>query len=115
VHAVQHAGQVKPGYSLTKADVDDFRAFLGQQKIEVDDAEWAKSLESIRTQLLYEIVNAQLGLQEGFKVLNDQDPQVQAALQLWDRATRRSLLEAAKLQAPEIGPKSDDGTEAARR
>jgi carboxyl-terminal processing protease len=115
VHAVKHAGEVKQGYALTKQDVDEFRAFLAQQKIEIDDAEWTEALGSIRTQLQYEIVNAQLGLQEGFKVLNDQDPQVQAALRLWDRATRQALLEAAKLHGPELGPKSDDSAESVRR
>jgi carboxyl-terminal processing protease len=115
VHLVKHAGEVKPGHELQDQDVRDFRAWLGQQKMEIDEAEWAQAMPQIRMQLLYEIVNAHLGLHDGFKVLNEHDPQVQEALRLWERATRQALLQAARSHPPALGPKHVDPSESVRR
>jgi carboxyl-terminal processing protease len=115
VHLPAHAGEVKPGDPLKAQDVADFRAWLAQQKVEIDEKEWAEALPQVRMQLVYEIANAHLGLQEGFKVLNEHDPQVQEALRLWDRATRKALLQAVASPSPALGPKQADPSETVRR
>jgi carboxyl-terminal processing protease len=104
VHLVKKAGTVKPGYELTSQDVADYRAFLDADKFPVDEAEWTKALDSIKLQLRTEIVNAHLGLQEGFKVQNEGDPQVQAALKLWDKADHDTMIREARRHDPTVGP-----------
>ena len=104
VHLVKHAGAVRPGYALTDRDLAEFREFLQGDKFESPTDEWTAALPQVRQQLRVEIVNAHLGLDEGFKVQTEGDPQVQAALEMWSRADRASLAREAK-RDPRVGGK----------
>jgi carboxyl-terminal processing protease len=91
VHLARDAGKVEPGYSLTDQDVADFRAFVDAEGLSPLPAEWDAALDQVKVQLRTEILNAHLGLQEGFKVQAEADRQVQAALGLWEKAQRAAL------------------------
>lgn len=104
VHLVKKAGAVLPQYQLTDQDLADFRAFIDADKLPMDEGEWDAAIDQIKMHLRTEIVNAHLGLGEGFKIQCEGDPQVQAALGLWGRADRAALLLEATKRAPQIGP-----------
>jgi carboxyl-terminal processing protease len=91
-HAARHAGEVDASFQLSPKELAEFRAFAEAEKVSASEEEWLASQEQVRLQLLQEILNAHLGLEEGFKALNEGDPQVQAALQLWDRAAKSAML-----------------------
>lgn len=101
VHLVKKAGQVQGGYALTAQDLAEFQAFLKADGLTIEQKEWDEALAQVKLQLLVEIINAHLGLKEGFKAQNEGDPQVQAALGLWGRADRASLEHEV---APKLGP-----------
>lgn len=111
-HLEQHAGRVAPGYQVTPEDIRAFRAFLEGLEVEIDPGEWQEAAEDIALQLREEIVSAHLGLEEGFKVACEADPQVQAALELFPHATRTAILaDAAAGDTLTVG---DDGAEQER-
>lgn len=107
-HLAQHPDGVKPGWSPDDATVKDFREFIRKTDLEVTDQEWADALSQIRVQLEYEVVNAHLGLQAGFKALCEHDAQVQRALQSWDRALPEAIARDARSAPPSLGPRAAD-------
>jgi carboxyl-terminal processing protease len=109
LHVVQHAGEVKPGYHLLARDLDEFHAFLRDSKFEITDAEWEEAKPQVGLQLLAEIVNAHLGLQEGFKVTCESDPQVQAALEMLPHAEPQAILRDFKSGAPMLNHATESG------
>lgn len=108
-HLASKPGTVKAGWKLDEATFAEFRQFVKDSGLDVEDAEWAEADRQVRDQLEHEIINAHLGLQEGFKAAAEHDPQVQAALGLWDRAEPSAIArEARRSEAPSVGPKQDD-------
>jgi carboxyl-terminal processing protease len=106
-HLVKHAGTVKPGWHADAATMAEFREFVKASDLDVTDEEWTAAAGQIRRQLEHEIVNAHLGLQEGFKAYCEDDAQVQAALGLWDRAEADAIArDARRTPAPALGPKA---------
>ncbi|HLX44749.1 MAG TPA: S41 family peptidase [Bryobacteraceae bacterium] len=74
--------------------VDDFRSFLGQNKIEFTEADFSTNREWVRQQLKREIYITAFGVDESRQVAVEQDPEVQQAIASMTRA--KALLDAAK-------------------
>ncbi len=96
---------MKPGWKVDSDTVRAYRDFVVKSGLQVTDEEWTSSADEIRAQLEIELINAQLGLQEGFKAQCANDPQVKAALELWDRARPEEIARAAReARTPRLGP-----------
>jgi carboxyl-terminal processing protease len=106
-HAAQAPGAVRRGYRATDEDLAALRGFAESEKVKIDPAQWDASLEEIRFQLGYELTNAHLGLDDGFQLLCERDPQVQAALGLWDRAVKSALVSGVSDRG--AGPRPSGG------
>jgi carboxyl-terminal processing protease len=72
--------RVAPGWQLTDAMVDEFRAYLTKEGVRVDDAAFKADLTFIRAMLRYEVDLDLFGVAEARRHLSSVDPQVQVAL-----------------------------------
>jgi carboxyl-terminal processing protease len=82
------------GFSVTDTMVADFKQFLQDQKIRIDEESWTKDAGFIRAMLHYEIDDALFGTTERQRNLIAADPQAQFALQQFGEAVK--LTELAK-------------------
>jgi carboxyl-terminal processing protease len=77
------SGQPIPrDFEVTPQLVDDFRAFLNDQQIPVNEKLWSDNRNFIRTRLKTEIFNLTFGVAAGDEVAASADPQVQRAVEL---------------------------------
>lgn len=72
--------RVAPGWVLTDAMVQEFRAYLTKEGVRVDDAAFKADVSFIRAMLRYEVDVDLFGVAEARRHLSNVDPQVQAAL-----------------------------------
>jgi carboxyl-terminal processing protease len=72
--------RVAPGWQLTDAMVEEFRAYLTKEGVRVDDAAFKADLTFIRAMLRYEVDLDLFGIAEARRHLSSVDPQVQVAL-----------------------------------
>ncbi len=77
-----------PDGEITPALLDEFRGFLGEQQVPVNEKLWSENRNFIRTRLKTEIFNLSFGVARGDEVAASADPQVQRAVELLVEATR---------------------------
>jgi carboxyl-terminal processing protease len=81
---------------LKKRELEAFREFVEEENLEFDEEQWQEALPQIAMQVRYELANLYLGWKEGFKVINNSDPQVKAALKLLPHARQEAILADAR-------------------
>jgi carboxyl-terminal processing protease len=77
---------VEPGWTLTDAMVDEFRQFLVDQHVKIDEAAFKTDLAFIKSRIHYEVDVDLFGVEEARRVASATDPQLQAALGYFDEA-----------------------------
>jgi hypothetical protein len=82
------------GFTVTDGMVADFKQFLQEQKIRLDEEAWTKDADFIRAMIHYEIDDALFGMVERQRNLIARDPQAQFALAQFGDAVK--LTELAK-------------------
>jgi hypothetical protein len=82
--------KVAPGWRVTDAMVEEFRAYLTKERVRIDEAALKADQAFIRAMLRYEVDVDLFGVAEARRNLSSVDPQVQAALGYFDEA--RQLL-----------------------
>jgi len=94
--------RLAPGFQVTAAMLDDFKASLKQQRVTIDEEAFAKDEAFIRAMIHYDIDVALFGIGEARRNLIGVEPQAQFALQQFPDAIR--LTEMAKAR-PSRGQK----------
>lgn len=94
--------RLAPGFQVTAAMLDDFKASLRQQRVTIDEEAFAKDEAFIRAMIHYDIDVALFGIGEARRNLIGVEPQAQFALQQFPDAIR--LTEMAKAR-PSRGQK----------
>jgi carboxyl-terminal processing protease len=89
---------VERGFVVTDAMVEEFKAFLGEEKIRVDADAFAKDIAFIRAMIKYDIDLALFGVEEARRHLINTDPQTQFALSQFPEAVK--LSEMRRLRTP---------------
>jgi carboxyl-terminal processing protease len=83
---------VKAGFEVDDAMVEEFRAFLVEEKVKVDAAAFEKDREFIRAMIRYDIDLALFGVEAARRHLLGRDPQAQFALAQFPEAVKLSQL-----------------------
>ena len=96
---------VKRGFAVDAAMLDDFKSFLQEQKVRVDDKEVAEDADYMKALIKWEIDLALWGFQEAQENLAERDPQIQAALQMFPEAEKLSML--SRKPTPPVGKKAE--------
>lgn len=84
--------RVARGFAVDDATLQEFKTFLGTQKIKVDQEACAKDAEFIRAMIHYEVDMALFGLSDARRSLLTVDPQARFAMKLFPEADRLLLL-----------------------
>lgn len=92
---------VNAGFDVDEAMVRDFRVFLGERRIRIDEDAFAADLDFIKAMIRFEIELALFGVGEARKNLLMQDPQARQALTFFPQA--RTLSEMARNRTAGIG------------
>jgi carboxyl-terminal processing protease len=92
---------VDPGFEVDEVMVRDFRAFLAERPVRIDEEAFAADLDFIKAMIRFEIELALFGVGEARKNLLLQDPQARHALTLFPEARR--LSEASRSRRAGIG------------
>jgi carboxyl-terminal processing protease len=92
---------VRPGFVVDDAMLQDFKAFVADRKLTIDDAAWTKDKEFIRAMVRYEIDVALFSAATARRRLIADDPQTQFALTLFPEA--ESLLALSKTRSTRTG------------
>jgi carboxyl-terminal processing protease len=92
---------VRPGFAVDDAMLQDFKAFVADRKLTIDDAAWTKDKEFIRAMVRYEIDVALFSAATARRRLIADDPQTQFALTLFPEA--ESLLALSKSRSTQVG------------
>ena len=66
--------------TVDDAMLNDFKAFLKDQKVDISDKDFNDNLDWIKTSIKAELLTSQFGQTEGMKVRAEWDPQIQKAL-----------------------------------
>ncbi len=82
------AHTVAPGWQVTDAMVDEFKAFITDQGGRVDEAAFEADRAFVRAMIRFEVDNDLFGVEEARRNLSKVDPQVQTALGYFDDAQR---------------------------
>lgn len=77
---------VEQGWEVTPEMLGDFRAYLVEQGVTIDEAAWSADREFIRAMIHFEVDNDLFSFEEARRNLSRIDPQVQAALGYFDEA-----------------------------
>ena len=85
---------VTPGWVVTDAIVEEFRKFLIDDGVTIDDEAFATDLTFIKAMIHYEVDIDLFGVEEARRSISASDPQLQAALGYFDEARR--MLEQAE-------------------
>jgi carboxyl-terminal processing protease len=92
--ATEGRKRVARGFVVNDAMVQEFKQFLKDEKVKIDDEAFQKDLEFIKSQIHFEIDVALFGISEAQKNLISKDPQAQFALAQFGDAVK--LTELAK-------------------
>jgi len=87
---------VDRAFEVDDAMVRDFRAFLVERRVTIDDEAFAADADFIRAMIRFEIELALFGAGEARKNLLMQDPQARHALSLFPEARRLSELSRSR-------------------
>jgi carboxyl-terminal processing protease len=79
---------VRPGFTVDDAMMQDFRQFVVDRKLTIDEAAWSKDREFIRSMIRYEIDVALFSAATARQRLIADDPQAQFALTLFPEAEK---------------------------
>ncbi|HLI77208.1 MAG TPA: hypothetical protein VKV02_09700, partial [Acidobacteriaceae bacterium] len=66
--------------TVDDALLNDFKAFLKEQKVDITDKDFNDNLDWIKTSIKAELLTSQFGQTAGMKVRAEWDPQIQKAL-----------------------------------
>jgi carboxyl-terminal processing protease len=80
------------GFTVNDAMIAEFKAFLQDQKVKVDEEAFAKDLDFIKAMIHYDIDDALFGITERQKNLIGKDPQAQFALAQFGEAVKLTEL-----------------------
>jgi carboxyl-terminal processing protease len=89
--------KVEPGWQLTDALIDEFRAYLVEQRVKIDEDAFRTDLPFIKAMIRFEVDVDLFGIEEARRNLSRVDPQLRAALGYFDQARR--LLERGPARA----------------
>ena len=89
---------VAPGWVLTDAIVQEFREYLTDQQVRIDEPAFTKDLDFIKAMIRFEVDVDLFGIAEARRNLTKVDPQAQAALGYFEDA--RALLQLGENPAP---------------
>src|SRR5262249_17340970 len=70
-----------PKLEITDAIMDDFKDFLRGRHVELTDEEIQSNVDFIKRRIKQEVYTSSFGMQEGFKIAIQADPQVVKALE----------------------------------
>lgn len=84
------AHRVAPGWAVTDDLVREFRDYLGEQHVVIDEAAFTTDLAFLKAMIRFEVDVDLFGVEEARRNLSTVDPQVQAALGYFEEA--RQLL-----------------------
>jgi carboxyl-terminal processing protease len=87
---------VAPGWRVTDDMMGEFKTFLTDQGVRIDDAAFEADRAFIRAMIQFEVDNDLFGVEEARRNLSNVDPQVQTALGYFNEA--RQLLTAVRKQ-----------------
>jgi len=93
--------RMSKNFTVTEAMIAEFKQFLQEQKVRIDEDAWTKDADFIKAMLHYEIDDALFGTNERQKNLIARDPQAQFALQQFAEAVK--LTELAKTRTSTRG------------
>jgi carboxyl-terminal processing protease len=79
---------VEPGWQVTDELVDEFKAFLLEQRVRVDEAAFEQDRAFIKAMIHFEVDNDLFGIEEARRNLTKVDPQAQSALGYFDEAAQ---------------------------
>ncbi len=85
--------RVAPGWDVTDAIVDEFRQFLKEDRVIIDEAAFVADLEFIKAMIHYEVDIDLFGIEQARRSISAVDPQLQKALGFFGEA--ESMLERA--------------------
>jgi carboxyl-terminal processing protease len=77
---------VAPGWVLTDAMVQEFRAYLVDEQVKIDEEAFAQDLDFLRAMIRFEVDVDLFGIAEARSNLAKVDPQVQGAMRYFDEA-----------------------------
>jgi carboxyl-terminal processing protease len=89
--------RVAPGWELTDQMVDEFKKYIVDQGVTIDEGAFKADLDYIKAMIRFEVDVDLFGIEEARRNIAKVDPQIQAALGYFDEA--RALLELDSLQA----------------
>jgi carboxyl-terminal processing protease len=84
------AHKVSPGWQVTDAMVEEFRKFISNERVRIDEAAFKNDVAFIKAMIRFEVDADLFGIEEARRNLSKIDPQVQVALGYFDAA--RQLL-----------------------
>ena len=87
------------GFTVNDAMIAEFKAFLVDEKVKVDEEAFAKDLDFIKAMIHYDIDDALFGITERQKNLITKDPQAQFALAQFGEAVKLTELARNKTSA----------------
>jgi carboxyl-terminal processing protease len=90
---------VRRGFAVTDADITEFKQYVKDQKMKVDDEAFARDTEFMRAMIKYEVDVALFGVEEGRRNLIQHDPQAQTAVGLFGDAERLTAMARARAAA----------------
>jgi carboxyl-terminal processing protease len=90
--ATANKKRLAKGFTVTDAMVAEFKQFLQEQKIRLDEDAWTKDADFIRAMIHYEIDDALFGTVERQRNVIAHDPQAQFALQQFGEAVKLTEL-----------------------
>jgi carboxyl-terminal processing protease len=95
----QNRRTVRRGFAVTDEMVAEFRQFLKDDRVKVDEEAFTKDFEFIRAMTKYQIDLALFGIEEARRNLIARDPQAQVALGLFSEAERLTAMARARAAA----------------
>ena len=93
---------VKRGFAVTDEMVAEFKAYLKDERVKVDEEAFTKDAEFIRAMIRYDIDLALFGVEDARRHLISQDPQAQFALSQFPEAVKLGQL--TRNRPPVAGP-----------
>jgi carboxyl-terminal processing protease len=91
--AAQH--KVAPGWKVSDAMIDEFRQYLVEQRVKIDEPAFKTDLAFLEAMIHFEVDVDLFGVEEARRNLSGVDPQVQAALGFLDDAKQLMSLKKA--------------------
>jgi carboxyl-terminal processing protease len=90
---------VRRGFAISDDEITEFKQYLIDQKVRMDEDAFAKDKEFIRAMIKYEVDVALFGAEEARRNLIRQDPQAQTAMTLFGDAQRLTAMARARAAA----------------